>query len=162
MQADELFVSAAYADEGITMKRFTPRARGRAGKIFKRSCHITVIGASRLDDDRLETLRNARTAQAAVSRTRRVAASSRRRRADQQASLNKRETAAVEPAENEALAAEANAIGLSGPGPGDRHQRVRHRRHAGRGPATDRFCSRVDSMTLSASFISVSAHAWIP
>ncbi len=43
MQADELFVSAAYADEGITMKRFTPRARGRAGKICKRSCHITVI-----------------------------------------------------------------------------------------------------------------------
>jgi large subunit ribosomal protein L22 len=106
MQADELFVSAAYADEGITMKRFTPRARGRAGKIMKRSCHITVI-VSRLDDDRLETLRNARTAQAAVSRTRRVASS--RRRADQQASLNKRETAAIEAAENEALEAEANA-----------------------------------------------------
>jgi large subunit ribosomal protein L22 len=106
MQADELFVSAAYADEGITMKRFTPRARGRAGKIRKRSCHITVI-VSRLDDERLETLRNARTAQAAVSRTRRVASS--RKRADQQASLNKRETAAVEAAENEALEAEANA-----------------------------------------------------
>jgi large subunit ribosomal protein L22 len=106
MQADELFVSAAYADEGITMKRFTPRARGRAGKIRKRSCHITVI-VSRLDDERLETLRNARTAQAAVSRTRRVASS--RRRADQQASLNKRETAAVEAAENEAREAEANA-----------------------------------------------------
>ena len=88
------------------MKRFTPRARGRAGKIRKRSCHITVI-VSRLDDERLETLRNARTAQAAVSRTRRVASS--RRRADQQASLNKRETAAVEAAENEALEAEANA-----------------------------------------------------
>jgi len=106
MQADELFVSAAYADEGITMKRFTPRARGRAGQIRKRSCHITVI-VSRLDDVRLETLRNARSAQAAVSRTRRVASS--RKRADQQASLNKRETAAVEAAENEALEAEANA-----------------------------------------------------
>jgi len=106
MQADELFVSAAYADEGITMKRFTPRARGRAGQIRKRSCHITVI-VSRLDDERLETLRNARSAQAAVSRTRRVASS--RKRADQQASLNKRETAAVEAAENEALEAEANA-----------------------------------------------------
>ena len=106
MQADELFVSAAYADEGVTMKRFTPRARGRAGKIMKRSCHITVI-VSRLDDERLETLRNARSAQAAVSRTRRVASS--RRRADQQASLNKRETAAVEAAEAEALEAEAKA-----------------------------------------------------
>jgi large subunit ribosomal protein L22 len=99
MNADELYISAAFADEGITMKRFTPRARGRAGKILKRSCHITVI-VSRLDDDRLEVLRAQRNAQAAVSRTRRVASS--RRRADQQASLNKRETAAVE-AQAEAL-----------------------------------------------------------
>ena len=80
LSADELFVSAAFADEGITMKRFTPRARGRAGKIRKRSCHITVI-VSRLDEDRLAILRAARTAQAAASRTRRVASS--RRRADQ-------------------------------------------------------------------------------
>ena len=103
MNAEELFVSAAFADEGVTMKRFTPRARGRAGKILKRSCHITVI-VSRLDDERLDVLRSARTAQAAVSRTRRVASS--RRRADQQASLNKRETAAEEAAletENEAV-----------------------------------------------------------
>jgi len=77
MNADELFVSAAYADEGITMKRFTPRARGRAAKIRKRSCHITVI-VSRLDEDRLELLRVARTAQAAASRSRRVATSRRR------------------------------------------------------------------------------------
>jgi large subunit ribosomal protein L22 len=77
MNADELFVSAAYADEGITMKRFTPRARGRAGKIRKRSCHITVI-VSRLDEDRLELLRVARSAQAAASRSRRVATSRRR------------------------------------------------------------------------------------
>ena len=99
MNAEELFVSAAFADEGVTMKRFPPRARGRAGKILKRSCHITVI-VSRLDEDRLELLRSARTAQAAVSRTRRVASS--RRRADQQASLNKRETAAEEAAALEA------------------------------------------------------------
>jgi len=93
MNADELYISAAFADEGITMKRFTPRARGRAGKILKRSCHITVI-VSRLDDDRLEVLRAQRNAQVAVSRTRRVASS--RRRADQQASLNKREAAVEE------------------------------------------------------------------
>jgi len=91
LQADELYVSAAYADEGITMKRFTPRARGRAGKINKRSCHITVI-VSRMDEDRLEILKAARSAQAAASRTRRVASS--RKRADQQASVNKREAAA--------------------------------------------------------------------
>jgi large subunit ribosomal protein L22 len=39
---DELIVSAAYADEGPTMKRWRPRARGRAARIFKRTCHITV------------------------------------------------------------------------------------------------------------------------
>ena len=88
--ADELYISAAFADEGITMKRFSPRARGRAGKIFKRSTHITVI-VSRMDDERLEHLRNARSAQVAASRSRRVASS--RRRADQTASLNKREAA---------------------------------------------------------------------
>ncbi|NNN09781.1 MAG: 50S ribosomal protein L22 [Acidimicrobiaceae bacterium] len=77
MNAEELYVSAAYADEGITMKRFTPRARGRAAKIRKRSCHITVI-VSRLDEDRLELLRVARSAQAAASRSRRVASSRRR------------------------------------------------------------------------------------
>jgi large subunit ribosomal protein L22 len=103
LNAEELFVSAAYADEGITMKRFTPRARGRAGKIRKRACHITVI-VSRLDEDRLEVLRSQRSAQATASRSRRVATS--RRRADQTASLNKRETAAAEVAENEAREAE--------------------------------------------------------
>ncbi len=103
MNADELHVSAAYADEGITMKRFTPRARGRAGAILKRACHITVI-VSRLDDERLELLRTARSAQASASRTRRVATS--RRRADQTASVNKRETAAelaATEAENEVI-----------------------------------------------------------
>jgi large subunit ribosomal protein L22 len=89
MVAEELYVSAAYADEGITAKRFSPRARGRAGKIFKRSTHITVI-VSRMDEERLELMRSARSAQAAASRSRRVASS--RRRADQTASLNKRET----------------------------------------------------------------------
>lgn len=55
--ADELFVSACYADEGPTMKRWRPRARGRATRIRKRTCHITLI-VSRLDDDSLEIRRN--------------------------------------------------------------------------------------------------------
>ncbi|MEI8126704.1 MAG: 50S ribosomal protein L22 [Actinomycetota bacterium] len=97
LNADDLYVAAAYADEGVTMKRFTPRARGRAGKIFKRSCHIVVIVA-RMDDDRLAILRAARSAQAVASRTRRVASS--RRRADQTASVNKREAAAAAAAED--------------------------------------------------------------
>ncbi len=43
MRADELYVSAAYVDEGPTFKRFKPRARGRADRINKRTCHVTVI-----------------------------------------------------------------------------------------------------------------------
>ncbi len=105
MQAEELYVSAAFADEGITMKRFTPRARGRAGKIFKRSTHITVI-VSRMDEERLELMRTARNAQAQASRARRVASS--RRRADQTKSVNKRE-AAHEAAVEAELAAGAEA-----------------------------------------------------
>jgi len=40
---DELVVAAAYADEGPTLKRWRPRARGRASRIFKRTCHITLV-----------------------------------------------------------------------------------------------------------------------
>jgi large subunit ribosomal protein L22 len=39
---DELTVIAAYANEGPTLKRFRPRARGRIGRIQKKTCHITV------------------------------------------------------------------------------------------------------------------------
>ena len=39
---DELRVSEVYVDEGMTMKRIRPRAKGRADRIFKRSSHITV------------------------------------------------------------------------------------------------------------------------
>ncbi len=42
LAGDNLYVSAAYVDEGVTMKRFRPRARGRAAPIHKRTCHITV------------------------------------------------------------------------------------------------------------------------
>lgn len=39
---DELKVSTIYVDEGAVMKRIMPRAKGRADRIFKRTCHITV------------------------------------------------------------------------------------------------------------------------
>jgi large subunit ribosomal protein L22 len=39
---DELRVSTIYVDEGMTMKRIKPRAKGRADRIFKRTCHVTV------------------------------------------------------------------------------------------------------------------------
>ncbi len=42
MDIDELKVSTVFVDEGMTMKRIRPRAKGRADRILKRSCHITV------------------------------------------------------------------------------------------------------------------------
>jgi large subunit ribosomal protein L22 len=43
LDGDSLYVSACYADEGPTLKRWRPRARGRATRIRKRTCHITII-----------------------------------------------------------------------------------------------------------------------
>lgn len=48
---DELKVSTVFVDEGPTLKRIKPRARGRADRIFKRSCHITV----KVSDDQSES-----------------------------------------------------------------------------------------------------------
>ena len=39
---DDLKVTTVFVDEGMTMKRIRPRAKGRADRIFKRTCHITV------------------------------------------------------------------------------------------------------------------------
>jgi large subunit ribosomal protein L22 len=43
LDGDELLVQAAYADEGPTLKRWRPRARGRANRIRKRTCHVTLV-----------------------------------------------------------------------------------------------------------------------
>jgi large subunit ribosomal protein L22 len=43
LDADELFVAETFADEGPTLKRWRPRARGRATRINKRTSHITVV-----------------------------------------------------------------------------------------------------------------------
>lgn len=84
---ERLFVSACYADEGPTLKRFRPRARGRASHIRKRTCHITII-VSRLSDKDFEQLQSkASTATAAGKRRERVAAS----RADRVAKSRKRD-----------------------------------------------------------------------
>ena len=47
LDPDTLFISEAYVDEGPTLKRFRPRAQGRAYRIRKRTSHITVIVESR-------------------------------------------------------------------------------------------------------------------
>jgi large subunit ribosomal protein L22 len=39
---DDLVISAVYVDEGVTLKRWQQRARGRVNQILKRSCHITI------------------------------------------------------------------------------------------------------------------------
>jgi large subunit ribosomal protein L22 len=43
LDGDELVVAAAYADEGPTLKRWKPRARGRVNRIRKRTCHVTLV-----------------------------------------------------------------------------------------------------------------------
>jgi large subunit ribosomal protein L22 len=74
---DELFVARAYADEGPTLKRWRPRARGRGTRIRKRTSHVTIV-LSRFSDDELERRRH-READAGPTR-RRLRRPTRRRR----------------------------------------------------------------------------------
>lgn len=43
LRADDLYISQAFVDEGMTMRRIRPRAKGSASRILKRSSHITVV-----------------------------------------------------------------------------------------------------------------------
>ncbi len=43
LDGDDLVVEVAYADEGPTLKRWKPRARGRVNRIRKRTCHVTLV-----------------------------------------------------------------------------------------------------------------------
>ena len=69
---EELYVSACFADEGPTLKRFRPRARGRASRIRKRTCHVTLI-VSRMPEEELRRYRAKHAAEQAARRARRVA-----------------------------------------------------------------------------------------
>ena len=90
---ETLYVSACFADEGMTIKRWRPRARGRATRIRKRTCHITVI-VSPFSPDELERRRRRddargatgtrRTRTAAEARAARVARSRRADRVEEQ------------------------------------------------------------------------------
>jgi large subunit ribosomal protein L22 len=77
LDSEDLFVSACYADEGSTLKRWRPRARGRATRIRKRTSHITII-VSRMPDERIAR-RRAKQSAAGGQRSRRVAGSRRSR-----------------------------------------------------------------------------------
>lgn len=47
LDIDSLIVLKIFVDEGVTMKRFRARARGRGVRILKRSCHITIVVAEK-------------------------------------------------------------------------------------------------------------------
>jgi large subunit ribosomal protein L22 len=51
LDADELYVVEAFADEGPTLKRYRPRARGRATRILKRTSHITIVVGDKRDEE---------------------------------------------------------------------------------------------------------------
>jgi large subunit ribosomal protein L22 len=101
--ADELKVSLAYADEGPTIKRWRPRARGRATRIRKRTCHITIVVA-RLSDDELQARR--RRDSAAGTQRRRGVLPRRRRAAEGTPKGKGKEAAVAEEAPPEEAAAE--------------------------------------------------------
>jgi large subunit ribosomal protein L22 len=83
---ETLFVSACFADEGPTLKRWRPRARGRATRIRKRTCHITVIVSRQPDHElrlRAEKLaRSGRTGAGAAGRASRRARVAQSRQAE--------------------------------------------------------------------------------
>ena len=66
LDGDELVVVGAYADEGPTLKRWRPRARGRVNRIFKRTCHITIVLG---EDPRAEQRQRRRSAKPAAAET---------------------------------------------------------------------------------------------
>jgi large subunit ribosomal protein L22 len=114
---DELYVSSCYADEGVTIKRWRPRARGRATRIRKRTCHITVI-VSRMDAEQLERRRERESArpgsraarragQQQADRARRVARSRRAQASEDQEAAEAEAEAPVAPSEEIVEDAEA-------------------------------------------------------
>jgi large subunit ribosomal protein L22 len=82
LDPDTLYVATCYADEGPTLKRWRPRARGRATRIRKRMCHITIIVAPMSAEmaARVEAKRAAAGGGAAPSRRSRRGQESRRAR----------------------------------------------------------------------------------
>ena len=66
LDGDDLVVEVAYADEGPTLKRWKPRARGRVNRIRKRTCHVTLVLAERPQVDKPKRRRTAPTAEKAA------------------------------------------------------------------------------------------------
>ncbi len=89
--AEELKVSEAFVDEGPTLKRFRARARGRGTRIFKRTCHITII-VERMSEEEIEKKSqkeaNSGAANAREQRRRRAEASKAAQKAKEEASAS--------------------------------------------------------------------------
>ncbi len=106
LDPNEMYVATCYADEGTTLKRWRPRARGRATRIRKRTCHITIILA-RMPDEQIARRRARAAAEAADRRARRVAGTRRRDRAGAAA------VPAAAPVSNAPRAVEASGLETS-------------------------------------------------
>jgi len=105
--ADELFVLAAFADEGATLRRFRPRARGRATRIRKRTTHITVVVA-RMSEDRLEIeTARAEGASASSAANRRARVERSRKRAESAAESTPADEVAADESTDEAIGVHA-------------------------------------------------------
>ena len=111
LDGDSLYVSACYADEGPTLKRWRPRARGRATRIRKRTCHITII-VSPMPDEMAARVEAQSAGTAPAGRRSRRAQESRRARV----ARSRGETVASEEvaSEEEAVPAEAPEVEAGG------------------------------------------------
>jgi large subunit ribosomal protein L22 len=118
--AEDLYVRACFADEGPTLKRFRPRARGRAARIRKRTCHITVVVDVMTDamQQRRTTKENAR---AAGGKGRVTSAASARRQRVQRSREAAGATAAVEETVTEVYDIKGNAQSMLYHAPGTRY-----------------------------------------
>jgi large subunit ribosomal protein L22 len=94
---EELFVKEIFADEGPTMKRFKPRARGRASSIRKRMSHVTIV-LERKDDAAIEFKASKEQGTGAAN-----AREQRRRRAEASKAKQAEKAAAAEAVENEEI-----------------------------------------------------------
>ena len=106
--SEDLFVSACFADEGPTLKRWRPRARGRATRIRKRTSHVTVI-VSRLPETELARRRASRPAATGDRRRRRGGGEGRAARRRAAVEVQAPEAQAPEVQAPEAEAPEAQA-----------------------------------------------------
>ena len=114
ISSEELYVSACYADEGPTLKRWRPRARGRATRIRKRTCHITII-LSRYTPEELEAMREQSSLKGSGSQE--SASESRKRRVQKSKETHSEEEVAAEEVAAEEVEAEDSETNEPDSGP---------------------------------------------